>query len=174
MIVLEKLREEDLPLILKWRKKEEYLSGKIDSQYNDQNLDFQKAWFDNIEKNEKCMYWVIKIGAIKIGIADLNYIDYEDKNCGMECIIGDSHFKNRGIKPIVISNLYEYAFNQLNLNEVCRTVKSNEEEIYDFEKNNIIDIKISRNIKNLKCIKIKKFEWEKIRLDYFKEKINIQ
>lgn len=173
MIVLEKLREEDLPLILIWRKQEEYTNKKIELHYNYQSLDFQNTWFNNICKNKSCKYWIIKSGAIKIGIADINHIDYEEKKCDIECHIGDMHFKNRGIKSIVVYNLYEYAFKELNIKEVCRNIKDNDEEIFGFEKDHLKTTKISGNIKDIKCIKIKSFDWQKIKMESLNEKINI-
>lgn len=177
MIILERLTEGDLQLVLRWRMQEHYFFGKKDLQYKDLTMESQKIWLKNINENENCIYWVIKSGSIKIGIAGVNHIDYEEKRCDVECVIGDQHFRNRGIMPLIIYNLYEYGFNNLKLKEVCRSIRMDNEEEYDFEKSNIprIDNTINsyKNIGKIKCIKIKESEWEKIRNEKLIEKIDI-
>ncbi|MDO5516077.1 MAG: GNAT family N-acetyltransferase [Clostridium sp.] len=177
MIYLNRMTEGDLPLILKWKRQEHYLSRRLNLQYDNLSMNSQKIWFKNINENDKCMYWIIKSGSIKIGIADINHIDYKEKKCDMECIIGDIHFRNRGIKPIVLYNLYEYAFDKLNMDEVCRRIRIDSEKEYDFESENAKKVNISMNKDenpiDIKYVKIKDSDWRKIRNEYSIEKVLI-
>ncbi|HCW53794.1 MAG TPA: hypothetical protein DG753_08680 [Clostridium sp.] len=113
MIFLRKLQEDDLKIILNWKKKKEYLNKE-----HSLTMEFEKNWFANVEIDECCKYWVINSGTIKIGIAGINHIDVKDKSCNVECIIEEKHFRNRGINQIVISNLLEYAFDEVNMEKV--------------------------------------------------------
>lgn len=132
MIFLRKLREEDFELILKWKKNTSYLNKEHSS-----TIEFQKKWLLDIQTDENCKYWIISSSSIKIGIANINHIDNSNKTCNLECIIEDKHFKNRGIAQIVILNLLDYGFNEMNMDKIYINMS---------EKNNIFDDKFSKSV----------------------------
>lgn len=174
MIFLKKLKEEDLELVLKWKKNENYLKKK----YN-LSMESQKEWLCNIEKNESCRYWIINSGPIKIGIADINHIDFVDKSCNLECIIEDKHFKDRGIAHIVLFNLLEYTYNEINMNRAYISISENNNAFNEdeFLQNIICEsnriISDSEKIFGQKFICIKKLDWQPMKDIYLSERINI-
>lgn len=174
MIFLKKLKEEDLELVLKWKRNESYLNKE-----HNLTIESQKKWLYNIEKNENCRYWIINSGSIKIGIVDINHIDSDDKSCNLECIIEDKHFRNRGIAHIVLFNLLEYVYNEINMNKVYISVSENnnpfnEDEFLQsiVEESNIV-FTDSEEFFGHKYICLKKLDWQLMRDIYLSERINI-
>lgn len=173
MIFLKKLISEDLNLILSWKKKNEYLNEE-----HRLNVIFQKNWFADIEKDTSCKYWVINSGSIKVGIADINHIDNNEKVCNLEFVIEEKYFRNRGIEEIVFFNLLEYAFYEINMEKVYI------HELYNSDVN-----KFSAEISSIgeenesigsivECFKqkficIEKINWEKIKKNYCLRRIDI-
>lgn len=174
MIFLRKLQEDDLKIILNWKKKKEYLSKE-----HSLTMEFEKNWFNNIEMEESCKYWVINSGAIKVGIAGINHINVKDKSCDLECIVEEKHFRNRGIDEIVISNLLEYAFDEINMEKVYIKELENNDIFSKDECTKCIDGIGSGLFSNkielfgYEFILIDKTDWKKFREHYLLERINI-
>ncbi|MBE6062049.1 MAG: GNAT family N-acetyltransferase [Clostridium butyricum] len=174
MIFLSKMNKEDLQLIMKWKEDKIYLNTK-----HKLTTTFQKEWFYNIEKDDKCKYWMINSGFIKIGIANINHIDMEENSCCLECIIEDRHFRERGITQIVMFNLFEYAFDKINMNSIYITFEKNKRTLDtdEFMSTIVKDNKALFNkiidIFDHKFICIKKEDWQLFSKKYLLEKIEI-
>lgn len=123
MISLQQIRKKDLILIAQWEK------NQLIKNYMDvkpiMTLKDGLEWLQEIRNNKKCKYWIINNYGIKIGTLKLNHIDVENKSCSIEYYIGDLHFRKRKITPILIWNIYNYVFGDMNFDKIWCSIKIN-------------------------------------------------
>lgn len=116
-LVLRKICENDLEMIMKWRMMPEVTKY----MYTDPQLTIegQKRWFKKIVSSKDEIYWIIQIDGVDIGLIDIINIDYTNKRCDWAYYIADTSFRGRGIATQLECNIYDYAFDKLNLHKVC-------------------------------------------------------
>lgn len=112
-IILRKIQYDDLEEIMIWRTSSEVTRFF----YTDPILDItkQERWYNSIQNNEHCKYWMITVDNKAIGILGLTNIDLITRECGLTWYIADKEYKGKGIGKTVQLNLIEYVFNKLKL-----------------------------------------------------------
>ncbi|WP_271808466.1 UDP-4-amino-4,6-dideoxy-N-acetyl-beta-L-altrosamine N-acetyltransferase [Clostridium beijerinckii] len=179
-LVLRKIKENDLENIMKWRM----MPQVTKYMYTDPvlNLDKQKAWFSEIQKSYKELYWIIEIDNTEIGVLSINNIDNYNKRCTWAYYIGDTSFRGRGIATTLECNIYNYVFDVLNLNKLCCEVFEFNDKVINIHKKFGSEIEgifrqhIYKNgeFHNIVCMGITKKIWNNIKGQYNYEKIYIE
>ncbi|SFC22558.1 UDP-4-amino-4,6-dideoxy-N-acetyl-beta-L-altrosamine N-acetyltransferase [Clostridium uliginosum] len=179
MISFERITIQDLPQIMEWRMKEEVTKY----MYTDPKLTLEKQldWFKKITNDKKCRYWTLNKDGDKIGIVNLNHIDFFNKRCSWEYYIGDLNFRGIGIAPIVEYNVYEYVFEHIKFNKVwCDLMEFNKHAINIHKKmgsevEGIFKQHIYKNgrFHDVVVLGITKEKWDKIKDNYSFEKVVI-
>jgi len=177
---LNKVNKADLELIMTWRMKPEVTRY----MYTDPvlTMETQLKWFYSIQDNDSVRYWIIKFDGVKIGLINICDIDYKNKRCSWAYYIGDTSFRGRGIATLLECNIYDYVFDDLNLNKLCCEVfTSNEKVISIHEKfGSVIEGTLKQHIyKNgdffdIVTMGITRDKWENIKKDYKYDKICIE
>ncbi|ABW20043.1 UDP-4-amino-4,6-dideoxy-N-acetyl-beta-L-altrosamine N-acetyltransferase [Alkaliphilus oremlandii] len=175
-----KVTRDDLELIMNWRIKLEvsqymYTDPKL-------TLEIQQKWFESINEQNNSKYWIIKFDGVKIGLINICNIDYTNKRCSWAYYIGDTSFRGKGIATTLECNIYDYAFDILNLNKLCCEVfRFNEKVISIHEKfGSTIEGTLKQHIyKNgdfldIVIMAITKDKWNQIKNNYNYEKISIE
>ncbi|MFZ3577525.1 UDP-4-amino-4,6-dideoxy-N-acetyl-beta-L-altrosamine N-acetyltransferase [Virgibacillus sp. DJP39] len=130
MIEFLKLKEEHLEQVLEWRTKESVT--KFMYTDIDYNLDNQKKWFDKVSNMPTERYWVISVKGNLVGVISLNDIDFYNKKTSWGFFIGDDKYKMYG--GIIPPYLYNYIFNNLNLNKITAEVMEGNSNIMKIHK----------------------------------------
>lgn len=116
---------EHIELVRNWR------NSKFVSQfmYMDDHIsqEQQLAWFENISKDDQCIYLIILYKQQPVGLASITNIDNRNKKCFWAFYLGSEELQGVGIGSIVEFKVLEYAFEVLKLNKVCcEVLKFNE------------------------------------------------
>jgi UDP-4-amino-4,6-dideoxy-N-acetyl-beta-L-altrosamine N-acetyltransferase len=116
MLRLTRIKKEDLELIMRWRMSPEVTKY----MYTDPHLtlEIQLQWFNNIENNPECKYWIIELDEKKIGLVSLNDIDWMNSRCTWGHYIADPSYRGKGIGKLVEYNIYDYVLLELELNRL--------------------------------------------------------
>ncbi|GAA4718800.1 UDP-4-amino-4,6-dideoxy-N-acetyl-beta-L-altrosamine N-acetyltransferase [Brevibacillus fulvus] len=125
MITFNRLAEKHLEQVLKWRTQEDVTRY----MYTDVAYDMekQKKWYERVSQSDSDKYWVIAVQQTPIGVISLNQIDTVNKRASSGFYIGEEKYRvYGGIIPLF---LYNYAFNQLDLNKVTAEVMEGNENI---------------------------------------------
>ncbi|WP_346887105.1 UDP-4-amino-4,6-dideoxy-N-acetyl-beta-L-altrosamine N-acetyltransferase [Clostridium sp. UBA1056] len=177
---LSKVNKADLELIMTWRMKPEVTRY----MYTDPvlTMETQLKWFYSTQDNDSVKYWIIKFDGVKIGLINICDIDYKNKRCSWAYYIGDTSFRGRGIATLLECNIYDYVFDDLNLNKLCCEVfTSNEKVISIHEKfGSVVEGTLKQHIyKNgdffdIVTMGITRDKWENIKKDYKYDRICIE
>ncbi|UKS25975.1 UDP-4-amino-4,6-dideoxy-N-acetyl-beta-L-altrosamine N-acetyltransferase [Paenibacillus sp. HWE-109] len=130
MIDFIKLKEEHLEQVLEWRTKESvtrFMYTDIDY-----NLDNQKRWFEKVSKMPTEKYWIISIKGNLAGVISLNDIDFTNRKTSWGFYIGEDNYRMYG--GIIPQYLYNYVFNELNLNKITAEVMEGNNNIIKIHK----------------------------------------
>ena len=116
-LVLRRINESDLEMIMNWRMMPEVTKY----MYTDPQLTIegQKRWLKKIMSSEEEIYWIIQMDGVDIGLIDIIDIDRKNGRCDWAYYIADTSFRGRGIATQLECNIYDYAFDKLNLHKVC-------------------------------------------------------
>lgn len=132
MIKLDKIYEEDLEIIRKWRM------SKHVSQYmlTDPIIttESQKIWYQNINQLSDNYYWIIKDNNVRIGYISLTNFNYKSKTYEAGHYIGEPAYLRKGISKIVEANLYDFVFDTLNLEKLIFTILKENQAAYRLHK----------------------------------------
>jgi diamine N-acetyltransferase len=118
-ILVEQLNIETLETLRLWRNSvsvTEFMEYKKEISKEEQQL-----WFANINP-EKEFYFIIKKDKFSIGMIHVNKINSETKSAEVGLFIGKNNFQGTGITFGASLNLLDFAFDELNLNEVFAKV----------------------------------------------------
>lgn len=128
MIILRKILREDLNMIRVWRMKPEVTKY----MYTDPILTEkgQAEWYDAIQKDSECRYWIANYNGVDIGVINLSRIDKTNRRCEWGHYIGEESFRGKGIGYTIECNIYDYVFENLMLEKLCA-------EVFEFNKNAI-------------------------------------
>ncbi|MBD1221296.1 UDP-4-amino-4,6-dideoxy-N-acetyl-beta-L-altrosamine N-acetyltransferase [Virgibacillus halodenitrificans] len=133
--ILRKVVEEDLEMIMKWR-----ISSEVTKyMYSDPELTIEKQrkWYKEIMENQQFeKYWVIQLDSgVPVGLISINNIDYVNQHASWAYYLGNIEAKGKGLARILECNIYDYAFNNLNLNKLwCEVLEFNEKVVQMHEK----------------------------------------
>ncbi|MGN0143827.1 MAG: GNAT family N-acetyltransferase [Clostridium sp.] len=177
MIFIEKLKEKDADLLERWKCNYKFANDIRSLIVNRTDI---KLWMDRINSSDDCQYWIINNGGIKIGVIDINHIDKD--GCTLEYYIGDIHFRDRKLEETILCNMYDYIFNELNLNFIVINIYENDKSNFDMYSNMGCEVNgrfdyekhTNKNIGDLLCLLIKKEKWNNIKSRFNYDKILIE
>jgi UDP-4-amino-4,6-dideoxy-N-acetyl-beta-L-altrosamine N-acetyltransferase len=124
-INLLELKEEDNPLIVKWRNKDEVRRNLL--SHSILTLESQQIWFEDYQKDDTDQTFIIfvKEDEEKIGTVSLNDIDMEKKDSEYGIMIGEQKYLGKGYAKEATIMILKYAFEHLLLNRVTLKVLDN-------------------------------------------------
>ncbi len=128
---LRALEREDLQDLQEWRNREHY--RRYFREYRELSLEHQQEWFDRtvLHDNRTLMFGIVELESKSlIGVCGLCYVHWVHRHADLSLYIGKDDLyvdaKPDGITFDVLDCLFDYGFNQLNLNKVWT-------EIYEFD-----------------------------------------
>lgn len=174
------ITEDDLEKITKWRMDPEVTKY----MYTDPKLSIkdQRNWFNKINSSNEKKYWIIEIDeGIDVGVLSINNIDYVNKSCSWAYYISDIRARGRGLGRILECNIYDYVFDELNLNKLwCEVFETNSKVIQIHQKfgtkiEGVLKEQIYKNgsYHNVVRMAILKSEWISIKKNYNYEELLI-
>ena len=120
-----KLQKGHLDLVYKWRTSEfvsrfmlTRVSGSIQDHY---------AWFEKVQKDESCIYWVILYRDAPIGIINLAAIDQVNLKLTAGYYIGEPEYLSLG--AMVLPYLYNYVFLELKFHKIYGEVVAGNDNV---------------------------------------------
>lgn len=127
VINLREIHEDDLVMIMNWRM----LPKVTKYMYTDPDLSIEKQldWYNSILQNKKReKYWIIQLeSGVDVGLISINNIDYVNKQASWAYYLGEIEARGQGLARILECNIYDYVFDQLNLNKLwCEIFEFNE------------------------------------------------
>jgi UDP-4-amino-4,6-dideoxy-N-acetyl-beta-L-altrosamine N-acetyltransferase len=130
---LRKIEDCELSKIMTWR-----MNPKVTKFMNTDpmlDIEMQKKWFFNIEKDATKMNFMIEAGSVAIGVFQLVDIDKANKNCAWQWYIGEDEYRGKGIGSKLQPNIFDFVFMDLKLHKLWSHVLCfNEKEIPLHEK----------------------------------------
>lgn len=178
MASLRKIYESDLEKIMLWR-----MSPDITKWMNTNpklTLESQKIWFEKINNNVHCKYWLIEEDKIPIGVINLENINFDKKECEWAYYIGEKKKRSFILALNLEFSLYSYVFDVLKLEKLISNVLSINDAVIEMHKR--CGSKIIKTAKN-KIFKEGKYydsvlmeitvkDWEQIKNEISYEKID--
>lgn len=136
-----KIREDDLPMLMEWR-----MMPEITKYMNTDpklTLEGQKAWLERIREEEKKnieggrrgFYWILEVDQVPVGFVSLVNIDNVSKKLQTGVYVAVKKKKSLRLAIDIQWNLYDYAFEVLNMHKVCEEVFTENEAV-----NKILDL----------------------------------
>lgn len=111
------VEENDLSFLMELRRESWETLGNI-SMINNFS---QKKWFEKINNDISCNYYVVTINEVKygerIGLIRTDEIDYINRSMRIGCDVKQS-LRNKGYGTTMMNAIIDYAFNYLNMNRV--------------------------------------------------------
>lgn len=128
-IILENVAHQDLDKLRTWRNNPEY--RKYFREYRELNADNQEKWYQSKVLNDpNTIMFSIKDKYTRelLGCCGLCYINWVHRYADLSLYIGweNSYIDNRGFAEDSCRVLFQYAFQELNLNKIWT-------EIYEFD-----------------------------------------
>jgi len=128
MVTLREIQESDLELIRTWRSSDavnKFMYTNANPTYEQ-----QKRWFEKVQNDLTCKYWVIDFNNKPLGVANLLNISKVFNSCEWAFYLGDTSVRGQGIGSKVEYQVIEYVFNAMGLNKLkCEVINSNEKVI---------------------------------------------
>jgi len=169
--------EKIIEQVRKWRNSPEIRKY----MYNDHYIikKEHQVWFKSLRERNDAKVWVIYLDAIPVGVADLININYKNKITDWGFYIGDKNFRGRGLGKLILYNLMNYVFEEMNLHRMYTMVLENNAvaiNLYKkmgFKEEGTLRKHLVRRKKYIDVIPmaILKEEWESVR-DDLKNKYN--
>lgn len=114
MIKFIKLKEEHLEKVMSWRVKPEVSSNlNTDVEYN---MEEQRRWFNRIDQDDTCRYWMIAYQDVLIGVMNLAAIDRKNLRCSAGYYIGELEYRQLG--AMITPYLYNYVFRKMKFKKI--------------------------------------------------------
>lgn len=125
MIRFDRLGEEHLEIVLKWRVDPEIARYMFtDVQYD---LDKQRRWFANIKDDKACRYWIIYYQDKPVGLINLAAIDRVNLRCTAGYYIGELQYRQLG--AMIPPYLYNYVFREMKFRKIYGEVLAGNKSI---------------------------------------------
>lgn len=128
-VYLKAIEREDLPYLMIWRNRPDF--RKYFREYREINSDMQEKWYENkvMNDNSTIMFSIKDIENNQLlGCCGLCYINWIHRYADLSLYIGwnNEYIDNNGYALEACELLFNYAFNELNLNKIWT-------EIYEFD-----------------------------------------
>jgi UDP-4-amino-4,6-dideoxy-N-acetyl-beta-L-altrosamine N-acetyltransferase len=122
-----RLAYEDIELVRTWRNSE-FVSRYM---YRDDQIsrEQQERWFEKVNADPGCHYWIIEREGEKLGLASITAIDHLNKRCFWAFYLKGEEYAGSGIGAIVEYYVIQYAFETLQMNKICCEVFSFNEKV---------------------------------------------
>lgn len=179
-VKLRKVQESDLEKIRKWRMD----PNVTKYMYSDPVLtsEMQRNWFEKVNADKSCKYWVISFDSKDIGLLNITNIDNQNKRCEWAYYIADTSLRGKGIGRLLECNIYDYVFDNLEMNKLCCEVFCFNEKVIAIHEKFGSEVEGTRKqhiCKNGKFYDIVEMailreKWEHIKKDYSYDKIEIE
>ena len=130
MIRFNRLRKEDLEVVLKWRTTKDvtrYMFGDVDY-----NMKKQKQWFDKISTDSAYRYWMIYYEDIPVGLINLAAVDKINLRCNAGYYIGDMRYRQLG--AMIPPYLYNYVFRKMKFKKIYGEVMAENKKVLEMHK----------------------------------------
>ncbi len=125
----------DLAYRVDWFENSEIRRYLGPSVRNGTTLEKQKKWFQKLQKDNKCKFFVIKVDKKPIGNVSLGEISKIDKNASIFIVIGDKDYWGKGVAPDALKYITDYGFNELKLHKIyLYVIPSNVRAVRCYEK----------------------------------------
>ena len=133
-IVLESIKKEDTPLIVKWRNNDKVRKNFIFQETFTEEM--HNCWMDTKVAGGEVVQFIIRIKETRepIGSVYFRDIDYEKKEAEYGVFIGEDTQRGKGYGSEVAKLALEYAFKELELDSVfLRVFADNQAAIYSYQ-----------------------------------------
>lgn len=124
------IQPEHLEMILNWRTKPEVTRYMFTDVEHD--MEKQKAWYETLSSDNSRRQWLILYKDAPIGVVALNAIDWKKKHAYTGYYIGELKYSIAG--PLVLPFLYNFAFFELNFDNLYADVMEGNENMMKFHK----------------------------------------
>jgi len=132
-IILKKLTKEDIELVRTWRNSKEVAAYMYTE--HEISMESQKKWFNKIDSDRSCIYWIIEYEGKHLGLASITEINSNLSSCYWSFYLGDSSVRGAGLGAKIEFNVINYVFETLKLNKLrCEVFVTNDKVIKMHEK----------------------------------------
>lgn len=180
MIKLRCIVKHDIEKVLRWRTSEQITKYMFTDIAFD--LAEQEKWFESIYRDESYQSWIIVYNNHDIGFANLCDIDIFNRRCFKGYYIAEDYMIGVGLAKYLECNIYDYVFDNLELNKIYSDVLAfNERAIHIYKKfgsevEGVFKQHIYKNgqFHDVVRMAILKDKWLKIRRNYNYDRIEIE
>jgi UDP-4-amino-4,6-dideoxy-N-acetyl-beta-L-altrosamine N-acetyltransferase len=132
MISFRDLRPDDKEMIRAWRNMPEV--GKY--MYSDHVITPEEhdRWFQRIESDPSCRYWIIVCDSEDVGLVNLYAIDQRNRRCYWAFYIISPNVRGKGVGSLAEYFIFNYVFEELKLNKLCCEVLAFNQPVVDMHK----------------------------------------
>lgn len=175
--VLRPMVEQDQKKVLCWRKKKEISQFMLTDIESNTHED-QMLWFNKINKDKSCKYWIILKGNLPVGVVNLNEIDTKRKFTNWAFYIGETLPNLQGVGAKVEFMIINYVFFKMKFEKLLCQVLSNNLKVvtlhkkFGFEQNEIQKSKCKKNGKLLNLYQLSMTKETAIKRTYDKLSIS--
>ena len=118
MLKIREHTKKDMPLRVKWLN-----NPKVNKLIGDEpgkrtNLQKQKEWFKNYEKDKTKKFFTICDDETPIGIVGLSNISKNNRNADLFIAIGEDAYRGQGFGKKALNWIVDFAFEKLKLNKI--------------------------------------------------------
>lgn len=119
-------------MILRWRN----LPKVAEYMYTDHHIALQehKRWFQRIQNDPTCRYWIITYDQEEVGLVNLYAIDQTNRRCYWAFYVSNPKVRGKGVGSFTEYSILRYVFDELQFNRLCCEVLSFNEPIIKMHK----------------------------------------
>jgi UDP-4-amino-4,6-dideoxy-N-acetyl-beta-L-altrosamine N-acetyltransferase len=132
MIWLRDMTPGDKDKIRSWRNLSEV--GKY--MYTDHTIspEEHEAWFNRVNRDPSCKYWIIVSDDQDVGLAWIFGIDQRNLRCYWGFYLGAQNVRGKGAGSFVEYSVLRYVFDELKLNKLCGEVLAFNQAVVDMHR----------------------------------------
>ncbi|MFZ3130449.1 MAG: UDP-4-amino-4,6-dideoxy-N-acetyl-beta-L-altrosamine N-acetyltransferase [Desulfosporosinus sp.] len=119
MLKLVEIEESDLETLRHWRMLPEVTKYMFTEPQL--TIEMQNEWFQAINHDPTCRYWIVELEYTKIGSVYLTNIDYQNSRCSWGYYL-DPSIRGQGFGKLLEYNIFDFVFNELGLNKLTSEV----------------------------------------------------
>ena len=128
-VLLRPLREEDLPLKVKWYNDSQVRDTLIVEETFD--LEGTRRWFQKAREDRSRVDFLIEsLVGVPIGVTGLLHIDQTHQTAECFCVIGEKTFWGKGLGTEIHSILIQWTFEYLGIHKIWASIRTNNPAIY--------------------------------------------
>jgi UDP-4-amino-4,6-dideoxy-N-acetyl-beta-L-altrosamine N-acetyltransferase len=131
MFCLRDFRAEDQEMIRGWRNHPE--TAKY--MYTDHEItpEEHEKWFEKVQRDASCRYWIIQNDGLDIGVLGIVQIDQHNQHCYWAFYL-DPDVRRKGAGSFAEISVLRYVFDELNLEKLCGEVLAFNEAVLAMHK----------------------------------------